>query len=40
MPLFFRSVKTLSQYFAPSPPSPVQIPRMSRCPSAVTAITT
>jgi serine/threonine protein kinase len=32
--------ESCSQYFAPSPPSPAQMPRMSRVPSTVTAITT
>ena len=36
-PRFLISVRTWSQYFAPSPPSPIHRPRMSRCPSAGTA---
>lgn len=40
MPRFFTSVNTCSQNLAPSPPSPAQIPRMSRSPLAVTPMTT
>lgn len=39
-PRFLISVSTPSQNFAPSPPSPAQIPRMSRSPCTVTPITT
>jgi hypothetical protein len=36
-PRFLISVKTCSQYLAPSPPLPAHSPRMSRSPSTVTA---
>ncbi len=36
---FFSSVSTCAQNLAPSPPSPAQMPRMSRRPSAVTPLT-
>ena len=36
-PRFLISVRTCSQYLAPSPPSPAHSPRMSRRPSTVTA---
>ena len=37
VPRFWKSVSTLSQYFAPSPPcSPAQSPRISRAPATVT----
>ncbi len=39
-PRFLISVSTFSQYFAPSPPSPAQIPKMSRSPAVVTPMTT
>ena len=38
VPRFLISVRTCSQNFAPSPPVPIQIPRMSLVPSAVTPI--
>ncbi len=38
-PRFLISMSTCSQCFAPSPPSPAQIPR-TRCPSTVTPMTT
>ena len=39
-PRFLISVSTPSQNFAPSPPSPAQIPRMSRSPAVVTPTAT
>ncbi|CAM3343605.1 hypothetical protein WIMU106979_26745 [Williamsia muralis] len=39
-PRFLISVRTESQNLAPSPPSPAQIPRMSRSPLTVTPIAT
>ena len=37
-PRFLISVSTCNQYLAPSPPVPIQSPRMSRWPSTVTPI--
>jgi hypothetical protein len=39
-PRVFSSVSTANHYFAPSLPSPAQIPRMSRSPAVVTPMTT
>lgn len=39
-PRFLISVRTLSQNFAPSEPSPAHSPRMSRSPLTVTPIAT